>query len=68
MEALQTKYSKAGPDTEIYAFLGFSNLICFGHFFDIRVLSHESLDQHTQRHDFNSIWTMGVLTWKFVHF
>ena len=47
MEALRTKYSKAGLDTEIYALLGFSIPICFGHLIDIRMLSHESLGQHT---------------------
>ena len=44
--ALRTKNPKTDPNTEIYAHLGFSVPICFGHPIDIKIHSHESLGQH----------------------
>ena len=60
---LRTKNPKKDPDTEIYAHLGFSVLICSGHPIDIKIHSHESLGQH----DHNDMICTRFGLWVFRH-
>ena len=48
MGDLKAKNPKTNLDTDIYAHLGLSVSIFFGHLIDIKMHSHESLGQHDQ--------------------